>query len=276
MPNELISRKTRTEFREFLVGWTLREIRAEFDGEYIECIDDYVPPMSGERRSLVEQYYKSLDFKKHADVQRLLRVYENILNKISPGNPEGAQTLVNFLKRDGYLYQDGSIRNVSHDLPTLDQARQAANDFDATYMAMQIRRIENAIESDPDLAVGSSKELLESCCKTILSDRSCEIPKDPDLTQLVRLTMEELKLLPEDIADETKGSKAIKGILGGLSGIAKGLTEVRNLYGSGHGKHGRTSSLKPRHAKLAVGAATTLVVFLFETHRETMSRMEEL
>jgi hypothetical protein len=27
--------------------------------------------------------------------------------------------------------------------------------------------------------------------------------------------------------------------------------------------------LKPRHAKLAVGAATTLVVFLFETHRET-------
>lgn len=27
---ELISKKTRTEFREFLVGWKLREIESEF------------------------------------------------------------------------------------------------------------------------------------------------------------------------------------------------------------------------------------------------------
>jgi hypothetical protein len=31
MTQEIISKKTRYEFREFLVGWTLREIEMEFD-----------------------------------------------------------------------------------------------------------------------------------------------------------------------------------------------------------------------------------------------------
>jgi len=47
------------------------------------------------------------------------------------------------------------------------------------------------------------------------------------------------------------------------------LAELRGLYGTGHGKHGKASGLSPRHAKLAVGAAATLTTFLFETHMET-------
>ena len=44
--------------------------------------------------------------------------------------------------------------------------------------------------------------------------------------------------------------------------------ELRNLYGTGHGRDGRFIGLKPRHAKLAVGAAATLGTFLLETHLE--------
>ena len=46
------------------------------------------------------------------------------------------------------------------------------------------------------------------------------------------------------------------------------LAELRNLYGTGHGKDGKAQLLMPRHAKLAVGAATTLATILFETHKE--------
>ncbi len=54
-----------------------------------------------------------------------------------------------------------------------------------------------------------------------------------------------------------------------LGTICNGLAELRGLYGTGHGKHGNASGLGARHAKLAVGAATTLAIFLFETHQQT-------
>ncbi|MFH1066797.1 MAG: abortive infection family protein [bacterium] len=67
---------------------------------------------------------------------------------------------------------------------------------------------------------------------------------------------------------EAKGSETIKRLLNNLATIAHGLAEIRNLYGTGHGKGGKTPAIKPRHAKLAVGAAITLATFLFETHQE--------
>ncbi|HZZ30473.1 MAG TPA: abortive infection family protein [Phenylobacterium sp.] len=42
---------------------------------------------------------------------------------------------------------------------------------------------------------------------------------------------------------------------------------MRNFYGSGHGQDGRARGLTPRHARLAVGAASTLALFLFDTHQ---------
>ncbi len=51
--------------------------------------------------------------------------------------------------------------------------------------------------------------------------------------------------------------------------IGNNLAELRELYGTGHGKHGSSTGLKTRHAKLAIGAAATFAVFLFETHKET-------
>ncbi|TAE73026.1 MAG: hypothetical protein EAZ84_13545 [Verrucomicrobia bacterium] len=58
-------------------------------------------------------------------------------------------------------------------------------------------------------------------------------------------------------------------ILSNLSTVGHGLAELRRLYGTGHGQHGSTSGLTPRHAKLAAGAAATLAIFLFETHEQT-------
>lgn len=85
---------------------------------------------------------------------------------------------------------------------------------------------------------------------------------------LVRRTAEELQLVPDRVPDAAKGADVIKKLLGNLAVVSQSLAELRNLYGTGHGKEGRTAGLSPRHAKLAVGAAATLAVFLFETHKE--------
>lgn len=57
-----------------------------------------------------------------------------------------------------------------------------------------------------------------------------------------------------------------KKILGSLQNIASSVAEFRNLYGSGHGRRQSFQELPERHAKLAVGAAVTLVEYYWEIY----------
>ena len=153
--------------------------------------------------------------------------------------------------------------------PTLQPLKEQARSLDANHLAERIRRLEASVETDPSLAIGTAKELIETCCKTILAERGKPVAGTPDIPALTKETFRELKLVPEGIQDSARGSDVIKRLLSNLATIANGLAELRGLYGTGHGKHGKASGLSPRHARLAVGAAATLAVFLFETHLET-------
>ncbi len=148
--------------------------------------------------------------------------------------------------------------------------KDTALEFNYTYLSSQIARLEEAVEKDPGLAIGTSKELIETCCRTILRERGKSIPNSPDLSELTKLTFKELKLTPDDVPDTRKGSKAIRRILSNLAQVGVGVAELRNLYGTGHGKDGNTVGLTRRHARLATGAAATLTTFLFTTHKEQL------
>ncbi|MBI1887796.1 MAG: abortive infection family protein [Nitrosomonadales bacterium] len=150
--------------------------------------------------------------------------------------------------------------------PGVSAARETLSGSDVTYVAQQITRMEAAVNSDPGLAIGTAKELIETCCKTILNERNVAFSSSMDIPQLVKLTSKELKLTPDDIEDQAKAAETIKRLLSNLATITQGIAELRNKYGTGHGKVAKTKGLSPRHAKLAVGAASTLAVFLVETH----------
>lgn len=139
---------------------------------------------------------------------------------------------------------------------------------DTSYVMGQITRMESAVENDPGLAIGTAKELVETICKTILKERNIAITGKEDLPKLVKETAKELKLTPSDIPDDAKASESIKRLLSNLATITNGVAELRNSYGTGHGKDAKSKGLRPRHAKLAVGAASTLAIFLVETHHE--------
>jgi hypothetical protein len=272
MAQEIISKKTRYEFREFLVGWTLREIEMEFDAADISCH----PPEglrlpTGARRSLVEQYYASLDLTKPADSKKLLAVYGNVLAKTEAQWPDIADRLAKWLSKDGFVFQNGRLEQKTGVL-LIPHVKQIAAEFDANHMAEQIRRMESAVDSDPALAVGSAKELVETCCRTILSRRGIASDKDWDLPRLVKETAKTLKLTPDDIPESAKGAESIRRILGNLGAVSQGLAELRNLYGTGHGKEGKARGLSARHARLAAGCASSLTTFLFETHKERNSK----
>jgi hypothetical protein len=146
------------------------------------------------------------------------------------------------------------------------RVRAAATALDSSKLRQEIERIERSIDIDPALAIGTAKELVESCCKSILTIRRVEYPSNADLPQLTKLLLKELDLVPEGISDKSKGAESIRLLLRNLSAITQYLAELRSLYGTGHGRDGNHRGLQPRHARLAVGMAVTFVDFITETH----------
>ena len=67
-------------------------------------------------------------------------------------------------------------------------------------------------------------------------------------------------------------SLTTKRILSNLSQVAVGIAELRNECGLDHGRTTPTVGLGPRHAHLAVGAATTYCRMLLETLDARRSR----
>ncbi|MEO1968417.1 MAG: abortive infection family protein [Sphingomonadaceae bacterium] len=148
------------------------------------------------------------------------------------------------------------------------RAKTVADALNAGWMKKEIERLENSVDRDPALAIGTAKELVESCCKTVLTNRRVSYSKNADLPTLTKLVASELGLVPEGISDEAKGANTIKLILRNLSALTQYLAELRGLYGSGHGRDGQHRGLQPRHARLAVGAAVSFIDFVTETYRD--------
>ncbi|MGB7295441.1 MAG: abortive infection family protein [Candidatus Aminicenantales bacterium] len=151
--------------------------------------------------------------------------------------------------------------------PDWEMVKQGFKSADDTYVAAQLKRIQDSIEKDPELAIGTAKELVETVCKTILVERGQTFPKGAEIPDLVRLASKILRLTPRDIPDGAKASKTIKRLLSNLGSIPQGIAELRNLYGTGHGRPAGTKGLLPRHARLAAGTASTLARFLLDSHR---------
>lgn len=165
--------------------------------------------------------------------------------------------------------QLGGARSVS-------RARTVADALDAAWMQKEIERLERAVDGDPALAIGTAKDLVETCCKSILTKRQVAFGKSADLPELTKLVAKQLKLVPDDIPEKAKGSESIRLILRNLAALTQYLAELRGLYGTGHGRDGKHRGLQPRHARLAVGAAVTFIDFVTETfYQREQSENEE-
>jgi hypothetical protein len=194
-----------------------------------------------------------------AEVERLCELYNGILK--NDGFRLVPTTYIS--SRPVYTGRNVGVLNA----PGVISAKSVLHAVDPTYVAQQITRMESSVDADPGLAIGTAKELIETICKTILNERKVALTAATTFPQLLRRTTDELKLTPDSIPDSKAAAKSIKQILGSLGSITQGIAELRNKYGTGHGTIAKSPGLLPRHAKLAVGAASTLAVFLVETHQ---------
>jgi hypothetical protein len=183
------------------------------------------------------------------------------------GADQTFRSLRKWIEKDGYQYSNGRITQLGKN-QTLDDISCTTAEFDMPELNRQIARMKSSVEDDPGLAIGTAKELVETTCKTILLERGNDIDENADISKLVKDTRKCLGLISDNIHNSAKGAEIIRRLLSNLGNIAQGLSELRSLYGTGHGKHGKSKGLNPRHARLAVGAASTLALFLFETHQD--------
>ena len=135
-------------------------------------------------------------------------------------------------------------------------------EFNSDYIDTYEKEMCENITKNPTEAIGQAKELIETCCKSVLEDENIIINKDWDINQLVDETLKILELMPRQVDLKEKGSENIKALLGNLKSIPNYLAQLRNSYGSGHGKSKNFKMLTERHAKLAVGASLTFVGFV--------------
>lgn len=61
-------------------------------------------------------------------------------------------------------------RKTSEFHSQIDRARTSADILTSNWMQVEISRINTSIETDPASAIGTSKDLVESCCKAILEE----------------------------------------------------------------------------------------------------------
>jgi len=140
--------------------------------------------------------------------------------------------------------------------------------LDTSHFLVYIDRIKDSVETDPSLAVGSTKELVESTLKTVLTELSIAYDKNADIPNLLKLVQKALKLVPDDIDEKVKGAEHIKVLMSNLGQVIIKIVELRNLYATGHGRVGSKSALKPRHARLVANAGIALSTFLIENFKE--------
>ena len=143
-----------------------------------------------------------------------------------------------------------------------------AEAFSSEYLKAHIQTMNELQDTNPTAAIGMAKELIETCCKTILLRWNVQADKKWDFNQLVGECMGQLGIKAKDVNTEDPEMEIIKPLLGCLRQAAKSISDLRNAYGGGHGKEADFTPLKPKYAHLAVASSIASSQFLWATHEE--------
>jgi len=137
----------------------------------------------------------------------------------------------------------------------------------------QVKAIELAVVDNTGLAFDLAKTLIESACKTILTERGGSFDKDDDVPDLFKAASQRVPFLPVSIAGDAAARKSLQQMLSGLRTAVQGVCELRNAFGfASHGSDSPRPAMEGVQAMLAAQAADAIVGFLYRVHRQDLAR----
>jgi hypothetical protein len=141
-----------------------------------------------------------------------------------------------------------------------------------SHIEEQVKGIERAVVENPGLAFDLARTVVESTCRTILTDRKIVFEPNDDLPRLFKTVTSNLPILPVAASSESEARKSLVQTLSGLHTALQGVCELRNAYGfASHGASGARPAMESVQALLAAQAADAIVGFLHRVHRQERS-----
>jgi hypothetical protein len=136
------------------------------------------------------------------------------------------------------------------------------------HIEKQIDALEQAVVKNPSLAFDLAKTIVESTCKTILTERRIGFDRRDDLPKLYKAVTMNVPMLPLAASGEADARKKLLQTLNGLHTALQGVCELRNSCGfASHGGNAQKPAMEAVQALLAAQAADAIVGFLFSAHR---------
>jgi hypothetical protein len=143
--------------------------------------------------------------------------------------------------------------------PHLEEAKRVAERLTGPHIAQQIRRLQESADADPELAIGTAKEFIESICRTILAERGTPPAKNEVLRGLVRFTVKSLHIVPVGLSNEPQLAKTVTILLNNLGSIGHQLAEVaqpvRNRPWSLHGAYRPSGSSRETRDRRSINVS---------------------
>jgi hypothetical protein len=133
-------------------------------------------------------------------------------------------------------------------------------EFDLAAVDHEFARALSNVESEPREAVSAASNILESFCKVYIEDNGLEMPAKQDLKPVWTTVRKHLGFDPSLVADQD-----LQVILTGLLSVVEGIGALRTHASSAHGAGKTAYKLEPRHARLPIHSAHTVVLFALET-----------
>lgn len=132
----------------------------------------------------------------------------------------------------------------------------------------QVEALEEAMPDRPGVVVSFCRTIIETTCKTILTDRKVTVDAAWEAPKLVSEAMKYLNLGPrEDGGVDAKLRNGAESLVRGLNQIITGVVEIRNAHGSAaHGADAYEPLLDSRYAEILARATDAVVGLLFKTH----------
>ena len=132
----------------------------------------------------------------------------------------------------------------------------------------QVEALEEAMPDRPGVVVSFCRTIIETTCKTILTDRGVSVDSTWKAPKLVSETKKYLNLGVVDSGQPDPSLRnGVQSVVQGLDQIVGGVMEIRNAHGSAaHGTDAYAPLLESHYAEILARATDVVVGLLFKTH----------
>jgi hypothetical protein len=172
------------------------------------------------------------------------------------------------LRKHSLRYAQGG-RVVSDGRGSPNEALTAAlREENLDEVEIEVERALDRLAEDPGSAITSGCALLEALFKRYIEKRGLQLPNKETLKPLWSVVQKDIGFDPKSQTDDD-----IQRILSGLTSIVDGIAALRTHGGSAHGGGKQRYRMQERHARLCVGSAQALALFVIETWRIRVAQM---